>query len=218
MAVETTKSRRDRLSMGHLLETDRKRRRREPRADGAKTRGPSGLFPAKIGCKGGRRGSHRLERAIELDVDEQGLAVLECMSNEIGGLMHGLGPLGRDTEGARQRNEVDLGIEGLHADIAVGLLRGPTPGMQAPAEDAVGAVVEAHEAGADAVVRGVPKSLAGVHRAAVADEAAPRPIGQSELHADRGRQAPADAAAAQAKVALRVIAADELADAGSGGE
>src|SRR5262245_13298740 len=154
MEVETTKSRRDRLRMGHLLETDRKRRRREPRADGAKTRGPSGLFPAKIGCKGGRRGSHRLERAIELDVDEQGLAVLECMSNEIGGLMHGLGPLGRDTEGERQRNEVDLGIEELHADIAVGLLGEPPNGMQGLLVEAVVTGVEDQVDGYVAVVVG----------------------------------------------------------------
>src|SRR5215467_4660603 len=59
----------------------------------------------------GRARSHRLERAIELDVDEHGLAVLECLSNEVGGLMHGLGPLGRDAKRARQRNEVYLGID-----------------------------------------------------------------------------------------------------------
>ena len=41
--------------------------------------------------------SHRLEGAIELDVDEHGLALLECMGNEIGRLVHGLGALGPDT-------------------------------------------------------------------------------------------------------------------------
>src|SRR5260221_12762287 len=45
MAVETTKSRRDRLSMGHLLEGAGRKRRRATRADGAKTRGAGGLFP-----------------------------------------------------------------------------------------------------------------------------------------------------------------------------
>src|SRR5262249_35910699 len=43
MAVETTKSRRDRLSMGHLLE--KKYAAGAACADGAKTRGPPALFP-----------------------------------------------------------------------------------------------------------------------------------------------------------------------------
>ena len=63
------------------------------------------------------------------------------------------------------------------------------------------------------VARRGPQRLHRVHRAAVADEADHRPVGQRELDADRGRQAPADAAAAQAEIALRIVAADELADA-----
>ena len=42
-----------------------------------------------------------------------------------------------------------------------------------------------------------------------------RPVRQRELDADRRRQAPADAAAAQAEEALRIVAADELPDAGA---
>src|SRR5437773_7249789 len=101
--------------------------------------------------------SHRLEGAIELDVDEHGLVGVECMGNEIGRLVHGLGALGCDTERARQRHEIDLGIKKLHADIAVGLLGKPAHAMQALLENAVGTVVEDHKDGADAVVRGGPK-------------------------------------------------------------
>jgi len=51
MAVETTKSRRDKLSMGHLLE--KKCAAGAACADGAKTRGVGALFPAKIYCEDG---------------------------------------------------------------------------------------------------------------------------------------------------------------------
>src|SRR5260370_24251805 len=90
--------------------------------------------------------------------------------------------------------------------------------MQALLEGVIGVVGEDHKEGADAVVRGRPKRLAGVHGAAVADEADDRPIGQGKLDTDGRGQTPADAAAAQAEIALRVIAADELPDAGRGGE
>ena len=66
------------------------------------------------------------------------------------------------------------------------------------------------------VMRRGPQRLAGVHGAAVADQRDHRPVRQRELDADRRRQAPADAAAAQAEEALRIVAADELAHAAAG--
>ncbi len=90
--------------------------------------------------------------------------------------------------------------------------------MQALLENAIGGVVEDHEDRVDAIVRGRPQPLAGIHRAAVADEPDHRPLGERELDANGGREPPADAAAAQAEIALRVVAADELADAGGGRE
>src|SRR5262249_46692990 len=103
-------------------------------------------------------------------------------------------------------------------EIGGGVLGEPAHGGQGGVENAIGGVVEDHEDGVDAIARGGPQPLAGIHGAAVADEADHRPLGQCELHADGGGQAPADAAAAQAEIALRVIAADELTDAGGGGE
>src|SRR6266436_4985998 len=114
MAVETTKSRRDRLSMGHLLE--KKYAAGAGCADAAKTRGPGALFPPKTEAG---VPSHRLERPVDLHVDEGGAAILEGMGDEIGGLVHGLGALRGNAERARQRHEIDLGIDKLHADIAV---------------------------------------------------------------------------------------------------
>src|SRR6266536_2341764 len=215
MAVETTKSRRDRLSMCHLLEKN------TPPAPLAPTEPRLGVAPLYSRPNLWVRAatpSHRLERPVDLDIDERRAPILEGMGDEISGLVHGLGALRGNAERARQRDEIDLGIEKLHADIAVGLLGEPAHGVQALLENAIGGVVEDHEDGVDAIARGGPKPLAGIHRAAVADEAYHRPLRQCELHADGGGQAPADAAAAQAEIALRVIAADELPDAGCGGE
>src|SRR5262245_57719512 len=216
MAVETTKSRRDRLSMGHLLRE--KYAAGASRADGAQDSGSGSFIPGQNLWVRAPTPSHRLERPVDLDVDEGGAAILESMRDEVGGLVHGLGALRANAERARKRDEIDLGIDKLHADIAVGLLGEPAHGVQALLENPIGAVVEDHEDRVDAIVRGGPKPLAGIHRAAVADEADHRPLGQCELDADSRRQAPADAAAAQAEIALRVVAADELADAGGGGE
>src|SRR5262245_1623886 len=132
--------------------------------------------------------------------------------------MHGLGTLRRNPEGARKRDEVDLGIKQFRADIAVGLLGEPAHGMQALLEDAIRAVIEDHEDRANAIMRGGPQPLTGIHRAAVTYEPDHRPIGQGDLYTDRGRQSPADATAAQAEITLRIIAADELANAGCGRE
>src|SRR5262249_3315173 len=216
MAVETTKSRRDRLSMGHLLRE--KYAAGASRADGAQDSESGSFIPGRNLRVRAPTPSHRLERPVDLDVDEGGAAILESVRDEIGGLVYGLGALRANAERARKRHEIDLGIDKLHADIAVGLLGEPAHGVQGLLENAIGAVVEDHEARVDAIMRGGQKPLAGIHRAAVADEADPRPLGQCELDADGGREAPADAAAAQAEIALRVVAADELPDAGGGGE
>src|SRR5215813_967891 len=166
MAVETTKSRRDRLSMGHLLEKN------TPPALLAPTQPRLGVreLYSRPKLRAGAP-SHRLERPVDLDVDQGGAAILEGMGDEIGGIVHGLGALRGNAERARQRHEIDLGIDKLHADIAVGLLGEPAHGVQALLENAIGAVVEDHEDGVDAIVRGGPKPLAGIHRAAIADEA-----------------------------------------------
>src|SRR2546429_5316586 len=198
IAVETTKSRRDRLSMCHLLEKN------TPPAPLAPTEPRLGVAPLYSRPKPmgeGGDASHRLERSVDLDVDERRAPILEGMGDEIGGLVHGLGALRGNAERARQRDEIDLGIEKLHADIAVGLLGEPAHGVQALLENAIGGVVEDHEDRVDAIVRGRPQPLAGIHRAAVADEPDDRPLGERELDADGGRKPPADAAAAQAEIA-----------------
>src|SRR3984893_2335794 len=209
MAVETTKSRRDRLSMGHLLEKN------TPPALFAPTEPRLGVRELYSRPKP-RAGapSHRLERPGDLDVDGGRAAILEGMGDEIGGLVHGLGALRGNAERARQRHEIDFGIDKLHADVAVGLLGEPAHGVQALLENAIGGVVEDHEDRVDAIVRGRPQRLAGIHRAAVADEPDHPTLRERALDADRGREAPADAAAAHAAIALRVVAADEVADAG----
>src|SRR5439155_7062625 len=84
--------------------------------------------------------------------------------------------------------------------------------MQALLENAVGRVVEDHEDRADVVARRGPQRLCRVERAAVADDANYRPLRKRELRTDRGGQAPADAAAAQPEIALRVVAVDQLAN------
>src|SRR6266550_1381599 len=130
MAVETTKSRRDRLSMGHLLET-----KFGSAGDARRRGGDSPCWRFIPGRK--RKRSHRLERAIELDVDQHRLAVLERLCDQIGGLVHCLGTFRRDAERTRKRDEVDPGIDKLHADVAVGLLGKATHRMQALLEDAI---------------------------------------------------------------------------------
>src|SRR6266545_4061766 len=173
IAVETTKSRRDRLSMGHLLEANSQARpaRRAP----TRPRLARCAVYSRLKSLGSGSRSHRLERAIDLDVDEHRTAVLQRMRDEIGGLMHGLGTLRHNAERTREGHKIDLGIEKLHADIAVGLLGEAAHGMQALLEDAIRAVVEDHEDRANAIMRGGP-------------EPNHRPIGQGELHADRGGQ------------------------------
>ena len=70
--------------------------------------------------------------------------------------MHGLRPLRLDAERTREANEIDLGIEQLHPDIAVGLLGEAAHGMQALLENPIGAVVQDHEHAVDAITRGSP--------------------------------------------------------------
>src|SRR2546422_875411 len=77
-------------------------------------------------------------------------------------------------------------------------------------EDAVRGVVEDHVDDRQRLAGGGPQALARVHRAAVADHRDDRAIGQRELDADRRRQAPADAAAAQAEEALGILAPEEV--------
>src|SRR3981189_3180180 len=70
-------------------------------------------------------GSHRLEGAIKLDVDQGRAAIFQRMSGEISRLVRGLRPFRVDAERAREPDEIDLRVEQLHADIAVGLLGQP---------------------------------------------------------------------------------------------
>src|SRR5258708_21237548 len=100
MEVETTKSRRDRLSMGHLLE--KKYAAGAGCADGAKTRGLGALFPPKTEAGAP---SHRLERPVYLHLDVGCAAILEGMGDEIGGLWHCLVPLRGHAQPARRRHE-----------------------------------------------------------------------------------------------------------------
>ena len=127
--------------------------------------------------------------------------------------MHRLGTLGLHAERARQRQEIDRRIDELHADILVDLVRDPLHGVQALLENAIGRIIEDHEDRTDVVARRGPQRLRRIERAAVADDADHGALRQRQLGADRGGQAPADAAAAQPEIALRIVAVDELADA-----
>src|SRR5439155_12637477 len=122
--------------------------------------------------------------------------------------------VGLDPKRAGEPDEIDPGIIELHADIALGLLGKPAHCVQALLEYAIGAVVENHEHCVDVVACRGPKPLAGIHRAAVAYEPDNRALRQSKLHAHGRRQAPANAAAAQPEIALRIVAANQLANAG----
>src|SRR6187401_1774056 len=79
----------------------------------------------------GRRASHRLKGAVELDVNEQCPAAPQTLRHKIRRLVHGLRALGLDAERTRKADEINLRIEELHADIAVGLLGEPAHVVQA---------------------------------------------------------------------------------------
>src|SRR6266498_3691580 len=101
IAVETTKSRRDRLSMGNLLEKKIRRRRRLRRR--SQDSGLPRFIPGQNLWVRAGTPSHRLERSVDLDVDERRAPILEGMCDEIGGLVHGLGAFRGNAERARQR-------------------------------------------------------------------------------------------------------------------
>src|SRR5215831_4242433 len=148
--------------------------------------------------------------ALELHLDEARLAGRKRVLQEIDCVGQLRRARGGDAERAGKPDEIDGGIGEVHPDIAIGLRGKALHGVGALLQDAVGAIVENDEDDGDAVMGGGPQRLAGVHGAAVADERHDWTIRQGELDADGGRQAPADAAAAQPKEALRVVAADEL--------
>ena len=154
---------------------------------------------------------HRLIAALHVDIDQHRLAVLERLADQIGGVFHGRGALGFDAERAGQSDEIDRRVVELHADEFVGLLGKPAQHHQALLQDAIAGVVEDHPDDRQPVTRRGPESLDRVHCAAVADQRHHRPVGQRQLGADRGRQSPADAAAAQAEETLRVVAVDQRA-------
>ena len=112
----------------------------------------------------------------------------------------------------READVVD-GRRQIHAHVDVVLGGVALQRVRALLQDAVRAVVEDHVDDGEVFARRRPQRLVRVHRAAVADQRDDRPIRQSELHADRGREAPADAATADAEEALGVGALEERADA-----
>src|SRR5215216_3871196 len=65
--------------------------------------------------------SHRLEAAVELDLDQHRAIAGESLGEEIGRVVNRLGPLSRDAERARQRDEIDRRVEELHAHIGIHL-------------------------------------------------------------------------------------------------
>src|SRR5262245_12583266 len=158
--------------------------------------------------------SHRLEIAVELDIDQHRAAALERLRNQVGAVVDAAAAFRLDAERAGEPNEIDPGVVELHPDIAFGLLGKPAHGMQALLEDSIGAVVENHEYRIDLVSRRGPKPLTGIHGAAVADESNHRALGKRKLHAHGGGQTPANAPSPQPKITLRIIASNELANAG----
>src|SRR5436309_8147977 len=126
---------------------------------------------------------------------------------DFGRLLHALAG---DSERAGQAHVVDERLVEIHADVEIVLGREALQREGPLLEDAVRGVVEDHVDDRQRLAGGGPQALARVHRAAVADHRDDRAIGQRELDADRRRQAPADAAAAQAEEALGILAPEEV--------
>src|SRR5258708_5830480 len=84
-----------------------------------------------------RRRSHRLEGAVEIDVDQPRAAALEPLREKIGRLVHRPRPIRLDPERACETDEIDRRVGELHADIAVGLLGKPAHIVQALLENAI---------------------------------------------------------------------------------
>src|SRR6266849_2096047 len=97
--------------------------------------------------------SHRLERAVELHIDQHRHVIVERLADQVGRVVNRLGAFGRDAERTRQADEVDRRIEEFHPHISVDLLGVPAQPMEALLEDAIGRVVEDHEHDRNAIMR-----------------------------------------------------------------
>jgi hypothetical protein len=97
---------------------------------------------------------------------------------------------------AGQTHEVDARPVEVHADVDVVGGREALEGMGALLEDAVRAVVEDDVDDGQRFVRRRPQGLAGVHGAAIADQGHHRAVAERQLHAEGGREPPADPATA----------------------
>ena len=106
----------------------------------------------------------------------------------------------------------------VHGDIAAGLGGMPAQRLRSLLQDAIGAVVEDDEHDGQALMRRGPERLDVVQGAAVADEGDHGPRRSASLTPIGGRQPPADAAAAHAEEALRIVAGNELAQPAGRGE
>ena len=130
--METTKSRRDRLSIGHLLETKFESAGGATRADGVETRPAGALFPA--GNESDHIGLNARSSSTSISIGSPFLSA--CAIRSVASCTV-LARSAIDAERARKPDEIDLGIDELHADIVVGLLGKPAHGVQALLEDAV---------------------------------------------------------------------------------
>src|SRR5881409_1833111 len=147
-----------------------------------------------------------LERGVDADVDQVRAAAGKRPTDRGGDLRRLLHTLPRDAERPRHADEVDERLE-VHPDVPVVLGGEALERARALLEDPVRRVVEDDVDDRKRLAGGGPERLVRVHVAAVADEREDRPVPERELHTERRRKPPADAAAANAEEALRVGAA-----------
>src|SRR6185295_3160444 len=94
----------------------------------------------------------------------------------------------------------------VHADVVIVAVEG----AQALLDNAVAAIVGDDVGDGQLVVGGRPQGLDRVHGAAVAAKAAHGPRRLRQGHADRGGQAPADAAGGERVEAVAVAIGDQI--------
>ena len=148
----------------------------QPFRDGRDLANPFGLLGRAVLDQIGVQAHTGLNARSSATSIKQRRAAGEALLHEIDRFGDAVGALGRDAQRARQADIIDLRIDQVHADEAVGLRRIAAHRVHALLQDAVGAVVEDDPDHGDLVVRGGPQRLAGVHGAAVADQPHHRPV------------------------------------------
>src|SRR5438445_2905048 len=157
------------------------------------------------------------EWRIDADVDQVRAAARESALDSRSDLRRLLHALARNAQRPRHADEVDERLE-VHPDVSIVLGGEALERARALLEDPVRRVVEDHVHDGERLAGRGPERLVRVHGAPVPDEREDGPVAERKLHAQRGREPPADATAAEAEEALPVGAAEEVAHALGGGD